>query len=534
MRKILVVVLFVMLNLVQHRVFAQSSYIVEPIPFLPFSFTQGEVLTLADDQYSGIIPLGFDFCFFGESYNEILVASNGYITFNLVNQGGYCPWSIGDSLPSPSVPDKAIMFPWQDLLPPSGGQISYFMFGEAPCRKFVVSYSEVAMFSCTNLFFSNQVVLYESSNIIETYIGNKPICPSWNNGNAVHGLSNDSSEAVVVAGRNYPDQWQAFDDAMRFIPLTCGEDTSSCGLLSDTPYTLITGRLFKDLNNDCIYNGNDQVLTSQLVTTDPGNYFDVTDNNGIYQLVVFETAAYQLEYNVPADMQLPQCALNTVSVTALGDTITRDIAIEPLECSDLSTYIPPTEFIPCDTLEIEIRLFNGGIEQTGSVELTVNIPIEFIVIGCNYNYTEDFNNHLTINLPNSIHVNTSDTVLITVVIPCDVSTGQFLCMDADGVTQTIDCLDYSGYDDRCTLVTTSIYSIQAEKIKIFPNPATTQLTITGYTPAYLTLCNTLGQTVAEATNTNTLWLGTLPQGLYLLQVFDAKGGLVKTEKVVKE
>jgi hypothetical protein len=71
-------------------------------------------------------------------------------------------------------------------------------------------------------------------------------------------------------------------------------------------------------------------------------------------------------------------------------------------------------------------------------------------------------------------------------------------------------------------------------ISLYPNPATTQITITGYTPAYVTLCNTLGQTVAEASNTNTLWLGNLPQGLYLLQLFDAKGALVKTEKVVKE
>ncbi len=78
--------------------------------------------------------------------------------------------------------------------------------------------------------------------------------------------------------------------------------------------------------------------------------------------------------------------------------------------------------------------------------------------------------------------------------------------------------------------------IESEKrdFRLFPNPATTQLTITGYTPAYLKLCNTLGQTVAEASNTNTLWLGTLPKGLYVLQLFDAKGGLVKAEKVVKE
>ena len=77
-------------------------------------------------------------------------------------------------------------------------------------------------------------------------------------------------------------------------------------------------------------------------------------------------------------------------------------------------------------------------------------------------------------------------------------------------------------------------SVNENEVDVFPNPATTQLTISGYTPAYLKLCNTLGQTVAEASNTTTLLLGTLPQGLYVLQLFDAKGGLVRAEKVVKE
>ncbi len=72
------------------------------------------------------------------------------------------------------------------------------------------------------------------------------------------------------------------------------------------------------------------------------------------------------------------------------------------------------------------------------------------------------------------------------------------------------------------------------QVTIFPNPATTEITIQGYTPASMKLCNTLGQTVAEASNTNKLWLGNLPQGLYLLQLFDEKGALVKTEKVVRE
>lgn len=69
---------------------------------------------------------------------------------------------------------------------------------------------------------------------------------------------------------------------------------------------------------------------------------------------------------------------------------------------------------------------------------------------------------------------------------------------------------------------------------IYPNPATTELTIVGYNPASLKLCNTLGQTVTEAYNTNKLQIAELSKGLYLLQVFDESGALLKTEKVVKK
>lgn len=77
-------------------------------------------------------------------------------------------------------------------------------------------------------------------------------------------------------------------------------------------------------------------------------------------------------------------------------------------------------------------------------------------------------------------------------------------------------------------------SITDDCIRIYPNPATTELTIVGYNPSGLKLCNTLGQTVADAYNTNKLQIAELQKGLYLLQVFDKKGGLVRVEKVVKE
>ncbi len=69
-------------------------------------------------------------------------------------------------------------------------------------------------------------------------------------------------------------------------------------------------------------------------------------------------------------------------------------------------------------------------------------------------------------------------------------------------------------------------------IKIYPNPATTEITVSGYSPAYIKLCDAVGQTVAEASKSNKLYVGNLSQGLYVLQLFDAKGQQVKTEKVI--
>ncbi len=100
------------------------------------------------------------------------------------------------------------------------------------------------------------------------------------------------------------------------------------------------------------------------------------------------------------------------------------------------------------------------------------------------------------------------------------------------------CLSTSnscGIDTSCQWLNVIPFSIEENNLAnfiIYTNPATTEITITGIAPAYLKLCNTLGQTVAEANKSNKLYVGNLPQGLYVLQMFDEKGLVVKTERVV--
>jgi len=92
----------------------------------------------------------------------------------------------------------------------------------------------------------------------------------------------------------------------------------------------------------------------------------------------------------------------------------------------------------------------------------------------------------------------------------------------------------TNYANIVVAITGSMLGNNIDNINIFPNPATNEITINGYTPAYMRLCNTLGQTIIEANNTNRLFIGILQNGLYFLQLFDEKGALVKTEKIIKE
>jgi gliding motility-associated-like protein len=112
------------------------------------------------------------------------------------------------------------MAPWQDWHPGTGSggpYIRYQVLGTAPNRRLVVSWNNCPMFSCTTTFGTFQIILFESTNNIETRMQNKPSC-SWANGTAVHGLHNLAGNvAVVVPGRNNT-QWTTTNNAWRFTP----------------------------------------------------------------------------------------------------------------------------------------------------------------------------------------------------------------------------------------------------------------------------------------------------------------------------
>ncbi|MBL0019879.1 MAG: hypothetical protein IPP17_26475 [Bacteroidetes bacterium] len=74
-------------------------------------------------------------------------------------------------------------------------------------------------FPARSTFTTQQIAIYETTNIIEVYIQSKPLCSTWNGGASILGVHNATgTAAVAVPGHNYPTQWSAINEGWRWTP----------------------------------------------------------------------------------------------------------------------------------------------------------------------------------------------------------------------------------------------------------------------------------------------------------------------------
>jgi gliding motility-associated-like protein len=192
-----------------------TDYAVTSIPYVA-QVNNGTNLFMTDDSQQGPFNIGFNFCFFGQTYTQFYIGSNGWISFS----GGQPTTFTSSPIPTanPLVPKNCIMGPWQDWHPGIGGQIKYQTVGTAPCRKLIVSWIGVPMFSCTGNQGTFHIVIHESTNYIDNYIQDKPDCQVWQGGTSVEGIHNAAGTiGIPVPGRN-STVWTANNDAWRWTP----------------------------------------------------------------------------------------------------------------------------------------------------------------------------------------------------------------------------------------------------------------------------------------------------------------------------
>ena len=231
-----------------------------------------------DDSHSSVVPIGFTFNFYGIPYTSLVVSGNGYLSFDITQANGFSPYTINSPIPNPgSMPENAIMAPWEDKNPAIGGSITFGTIGVAPNRKFIVTWCQVPMFSCATQIHTSQVVLHEGSDKIEMFIQNKAVCAAWNGGAAVQGLVNNNStnfdiviDPIVLADRNFPLQWTATNEGWEFLPNNPASYT-----INQIPYVQIIAGLVNWYSDPALTNllGTGPSLPININTTGVFTYY---------------------------------------------------------------------------------------------------------------------------------------------------------------------------------------------------------------------------------------------------------------------
>jgi gliding motility-associated-like protein len=212
---------------ISSSVLATTSYSAQSIPHTPFPYTGGTnaFAFATDDIWSQPINIGFNFCYFGTNFTQCVVGSNGQISFSTALAGGGNGFNVTTALPSlTDLPGNTICGAFRDIDPSQGGVIRTYTTGVAPCRKFVTYWSGVPQFGvatrCPGTPSATfQIVLSETSNIVEVFVNNSSACAGNSNGNGIIGVQNvNATVGTAAPGRNFPGAWTAINEGWRFRP----------------------------------------------------------------------------------------------------------------------------------------------------------------------------------------------------------------------------------------------------------------------------------------------------------------------------
>src|SRR5438034_2689754 len=124
------------------------------------NLTGGTNVSLSDDVVSGFVPLGFNFSFYGNTYSQARIGSNGFITFNNDPASGCCNGTAFYGITSS--PSNLVAGFWMDLYPPSNEQIYYQTRGTAGSQEFVVGYYAIPEFG-TGTPQTFEIILHEGT-----------------------------------------------------------------------------------------------------------------------------------------------------------------------------------------------------------------------------------------------------------------------------------------------------------------------------------------------------------------------------------
>ncbi|MBD3219614.1 T9SS type A sorting domain-containing protein, partial [bacterium] len=122
----------------------------------------GTTVGNSDDESYGPFDMGCAIPYYGSSYSQIRICTNGFVTFSSSNADPYS----NNPMPNTADPDLMIAPFWDDLNPSQGGEI--YRYYDAPNQRYIVQWDGVPHYYSDGSF-TFQVQLYASGAIIFQY-----------------------------------------------------------------------------------------------------------------------------------------------------------------------------------------------------------------------------------------------------------------------------------------------------------------------------------------------------------------------------
>lgn len=175
------------------EVLVDQNYTMDPdAPFAWVDPSSHPTVSLSDESWVAY-PLPFPFVFYGRTYTNIYIGSNGQLAFDT---NGLPAWN--GYPPDPAAPNNIICVMCQDLDPGAGGSIRVGTVGIAPQRQFVVTWNNIKQKSFTARFTFQALLSEVHGDIKFQYLDT-----------AVAGSMEVARGAASVVALEHPSGWIA-------------------------------------------------------------------------------------------------------------------------------------------------------------------------------------------------------------------------------------------------------------------------------------------------------------------------------------
>lgn len=262
--------------------YGYSAYDVNDEPFAPTydwieidpnSGGSGTELNFTEDDQTLYVDLPFTFVYYGQSYTELSICSNGWVACGHTNSTAY-----GNSgIPGENGPPAMIAPFWEDLSPQHDGTVCYYY--DSAEGLFIVEYNDVRDFYPTWHHMTFEVILYDPA-VYPTSTGDGKILFQYgeldNTSSCTVGIENQEQNDGLqyLYNGSYDQRATPIEEGMAIL-FTTGEDFPDVAVAL-TPY----GAPIQIPASGGTFDFNIAVTNNELTTTSFDLWIDVTLPNG--------------------------------------------------------------------------------------------------------------------------------------------------------------------------------------------------------------------------------------------------------------